>query len=271
MPVRQVVVAVPARNEAPTIAGCLASLFEAAHLVEVPVRVVVAADSCHDDTAVVARDMGRAGGACVEVIEGEWHTAGRARAAAVDHALGNIGRASATTAWIANTDADCVVPTTWLRDQLAWAADGADAVLGVVDLDPERTDQTLLSAFVATYVLDDDTHDHVHGANFGVRANYYWAAGGWSTTAVVGEDHKLEKRLRSIGADIRRPSSLTVVTSSRTVGRLPAGFAHRLAHLADGSPVPASPHTHNRRQPARRTTIARSRTLQRRPGRPPAA
>ena len=89
------------------------------------------------------------------------------------------------------------------------------------------------------YRLDGATHTHVHGANLGVRADAYQAVGGWGLHVMVGEDHELVRRLTAAGLTVTRDTDTTVVTSSRTVGRVPAGFATRLAQLA-GPPVPAT-------------------------------
>ena len=108
----QIMVAIPARNEARTIAVCIESIDTASQRVDVAVLVVVAADSCTDSTASTARSVPVIG--CdVEAIEGRWGRAGAARAAAVGHGLAMLP--SDRPSWIANTDADCVVPATWLE------------------------------------------------------------------------------------------------------------------------------------------------------------
>ena len=224
-----VVVAVPARNEAGTIAACLSSIDSAAARVDLPVTVVVAADSCRDDTVARARSV-PVSRCSLDVIEGRWRSAGAARRAAVVAALEPFGAASPTV-WIANTDADCVVPGDWIRRQLGYAACGKVAVAGTVMLDPATTSEALLAAFVATYREADRAHRHVHAANLGLRADVYEAIGGWSPHTVVGEDHDLWRRLRLAGADLIQPRDVPVVTSSRTTGRITGGFASTLARL----------------------------------------
>jgi glycosyltransferase involved in cell wall biosynthesis len=227
--VSAVVVAVPARNEAGTIAACLASIDSAAAEVDLPVMVVVAADTCRDDTVDRARSV-PVSYCSVDVIEGGWRSAGGARRAAVDAALQHLVAASSTV-WIANTDADCVVPNDWIRCQLGYAARGKVAVAGTVMLDPATTSEMLLAAFVATYGAADRTHRHVHAANLGLRADVYEVIGGWSAHTVVGEDHDLWRRLRLAGADVIQPLDVPVVTASRTAGRIVGGFASALARL----------------------------------------
>ena len=224
-----VVVAVPARNEAGTIAACLSSIDSAAARVDLPVTVVVAADSCRDDTVERARSV-PVSWCSVDVVEGHWRSAGGARRAAVVAALEPFGAASPTV-WIANTDADCVVPRDWIRRQLGYAACGKVAVAGTVMLDPATTSEALLAAFVASYQEADRAHRHVHAANLGLRADVYEAIGGWSAHTVVGEDHDLWRRLRLAGADVIQPLDVPVATSSRTTGRVIGGFASALARL----------------------------------------
>lgn len=131
----QIMVAIPARNEARTIAACIESIDTASQRVDVAVLVVVAADSCTDSTASTARSVPVIG--CdVEVIEGRWGRAGAARADAVGHGLAMLP--ADRPSWIANTDADCVVPATWLETQIVLAAH-VEAIGGIVQLDPEST------------------------------------------------------------------------------------------------------------------------------------
>jgi glycosyltransferase involved in cell wall biosynthesis len=239
-PISTVVVAVPARNERSLIERCLTSIDVAALDVAGRVVIVVAADSCRDDTAATARLTAGLLRTEVHVIEGSWRAASRARAAAVEAALAVIGGPPSATTWIANTDADCVVAPTWLSRQLAHAARGAHAVAGIVDLDAADTEPSLLARFRASYVLDGDTHAHVHAANLGLRADAYDAVGGWGRHVVVGEDHELVRRLTAAGLSTSYVTDTPIVTSSRTAGRMPAGFASRLAQLADTSaPRPA--------------------------------
>ena len=193
-----VIVAVPARNEAATIAACLSSIDSAAARVDLPVTVVVAADSCRDDT-VAARSPG-AGLAMLASTSSRVAGAepeGRAEQRSWPPSSPSAPRPP--TVWIANTDADCVVPGRWIRRQLGYAACGKVAVAGTVMLDPATTSEALLAAFVATYRAADRAHRHVHAANLGLRADVYEAIGGWSPHTVVGEDHDLWRRLRLAG------------------------------------------------------------------------
>lgn len=233
------IVAIPARNEAADVADCLASIDRAAAQCRIAVLVVVAADACRDETAAIARSTPMRH-ARVKVIEGRWHGAGRARAAAVDCALADLPL-DLSTVWIANTDADCVVPAGWLHRQLRAANAGTHAIAGVVTLDPRTTPDRLLAGFTATYHLRGPTHRHVHGANLGLRADCYQLVGGWSTHTVIGEDHDLWRRLTAANIHLSQPTDVSVRTSSRTTGRVAGGFASRLSRLQRRVPNRALP------------------------------
>ncbi len=225
---RQILVAVPARNEAGTIVGCIESINAAARHVHGKVTVVVAADSCTDATASYARSVDVT--SCdLAVVEGTWGRAGATRAAAVRHGLAKL-RVRPRAGWIANTDADCVVPPSWLRLQ-ALMASSVDAIGGIVRLDPRITEPSLLEAFDASYELDSDRHPHVHGANIGVSVEAYRSVGGWCTTTEVGEDHLLWDALVAHGHRVDHTTALSVLTSARVESRVTGGFATNLAHL----------------------------------------
>lgn len=227
-----VAVGIPARNEAETIERCLRSIAGAAAACDLPVVVVVAADSCVDDThhrAALAfgEISGLDGHAALALGCG---SAGGARDAACRSALDVVG-APPEHVWVATTDADSVVPPDWLRRQLAWAAAGADGVAGQVRLD--RSTPFVLRARARRHLARLGTgygHPHVHGANLGVRADRWLQAGGFAHVT-VGEDQALWRVLRGNGAHLVAAPDGIVTTSGRLVGRAPDGFAAVLAGL----------------------------------------
>lgn len=227
-PLEIVIVAIPARDEADSILDCLGSIDRAAGGCPLEVRVAVAADRCHDATASLARSF-VSRNCAITVLEGRWRGVGAARAAAVEAASNDRPRA-----WIANTDADCRVPTDWLAAQLALARGGADAVAGVVRLGDDAP-LHLLERFAAMYATPWSA-GHVHAANMGVRLDAYRAVGGWSPSAVLGEEHDLWRRLRTKHFAAVHDPSLWVETSHRFDGRAPGGFAATMRRLSnDGS------------------------------------
>ncbi len=221
-------VLVPARDEEDLIGRCIVSVRRACACVQgrASTDVVIAVDYSTDQTYEIARRMLRDEGAIVTSQSGN---VGEARAIAATIALRRwTGRRD--RCWIANTDADSQVPQSWLTDQLALFDSGVQAIAGTVNVDTfAEHDPIVRDLFRKTYTIDGDgSHPHVHGANFGLRADAYLRAGGWPSLP-TGEDHALWKRLGEIGAIRTSVSHIRVSTSGRRNGRAPHGFAETLA------------------------------------------
>lgn len=221
-------VLIPARNEEDLLPRCLESVLAARERIlgVATCDVVVAVDRSTDATFSIARRMLRGCGVAICTDAG---MVGPARAMAARTALQEHGD-NAARCWLANTDADCWVPSTWLEDQIVLAEAGAHAVAGTVDVDSFRDHGAgVYERFRSTYLIyPDGTHPHVHGANLGVRADAYLRAGGWADLCTA-EDHDLWQRLAASGARCVSPSHVQVLTSGRRVGRAPFGFADALA------------------------------------------
>lgn len=215
--VARVLVVVPVHDEEELLAACLASVGEASGAAGVPVDVVVVLDDCRDGSAALARAAG------VRTVTVRAGAVGAARAAGI--AAGLVRCAGAPGAvWIACTDADTVVPAHWLRTHRALADAGADVVVGTVRPDPRDLTPRQLAAWRATRVAGRP-NGHVHGANLGIRADAYVRAGGFAPL-VEHEDVDLVARLRADrGTVVRAADEVDVVTSGRTVGRTPGGYA----------------------------------------------
>ncbi len=225
-----VLIVIPAHNEQRRISRALAavSVARSALPFSISSSVVVAADSCTDNTWAAARRMM---GASDLVLETRHRSAGRARRTATAAGLEKISFVSQRV-WIANTDADSVVAPDWLTMQVRLANEGARAVAGVVSLAADECDPDLFHRFQRAYLIHHDgTHPHVHGTNLGVRADAYFSVGGWPRIK-TGEDQTLWRRLRAAGHPTVSTSSLVVQTSARLRGRAPDGFAKDLANLA---------------------------------------
>jgi len=221
-------VLIPARDEEDLLPRCLESVLAAreALLDAATCDVVVAVDSSVDATfAVAQRLLGDVGVA----IQCEAGIVGVARAAAANVALQRRTQAPSRI-WLANTDADCWVPPTWLTQQLELADTGVHAIAGIVDVDSfAEHEEYVPQRFRSSYLLHPDgTHPHIHGANLGVRADAYLRAGGWADLRTA-EDHDLWARLTAMDARMRSPSHVQVLTSGRRIGRAPMGFAGALA------------------------------------------
>ena len=133
--------------------------------------------------------------------------------------------------WIANTDADCLVPPLWLRVQLGaraptlmWWPESSSSTQC-------RRSRRMMTAFTETYILDGEHHGHVHAANIGMCGGAYRAVGGWCLQTVVGEDHVIWGALRDDGRRMRQTTRLRVITSARTRSRVLGGFATDLDNL----------------------------------------
>ena len=223
-----IAVLIPARNEEDLLPRCLRSVQAARKLLpnHVTSDVIVAVDCSTDQTIAVADCELRESGLVVRSLAG---VVGAARSIAADIALKRY-QGPHEYCWLANTDADCVVPPDWLLKQLSIAEQGFQAAAGIVDVD-DFTEHLphVAERFRLTYLIRrDGTHPHVHGANLGVRADAYLIAGGWRSLATA-EDHNLWGRLSRSGCRQVSASRLRVVTSGRRLGRAPHGFAQALA------------------------------------------
>jgi hypothetical protein len=223
-----VCILVPARDEEGLIGRCIASIQCACTSVEprASTDIVVAVDHSTDGTLQIAREMICGRGTVVTTQVGN---VGEARALAASVARrrwnGRLDRC-----WMANTDADSEVPKSWLADQLALAEAGFQAIAGTVNVDTfAEHDPIVRELFRKTYTIaGDGSHPHVHGANLGLRADAYFAAGGWPSLTTA-EDHALWRSLGETGASQISVSHIRVATSGRRIGRAPYGFAETLA------------------------------------------
>ena len=222
-------VLVPARNEEILLPRCLRSIMRAAAALRAGVTcdVVVVVDSSTDGTWELAQQL--VPETLGVVVRADLGVVGASRALAAEVLLARYA-GSTRRCWIANTDADCEVPASWLVDQLTLAESGVEAVTGIIDVDHfSEHGPGVERRFRETYLVDaDGGHPHVHGANLGVRADAYLRAGGWSELATA-EDHDLWNRLGQAGCRRRSVARMSVVTSGRRVGRAPHGFAGALA------------------------------------------
>ena len=219
---REIVVVVPAHNERDRLPACLASVAAAADQVAVPVTVVVVLDACSDRSEdAIPRP--------VRALSVSGRNVGAARAAGFAAAA---PRPDART-WLATTDADSVVPTTWLADQAVHHRALAQGVVGTVSVDWQQHSATTRGRYDRLYcVRDRGVHGHVHGANLGVRADAYWRVGGFRPLH-VGEDVDLVDRLLTAGTPLAWDAHNAVRTSDRSDCRARGGFGDYVRSLAE--------------------------------------
>ena len=227
VPVWNVGVVIPAQNEVCGVERCIHSVLASCDACDrcALTWIVVVADCCTDRTADVARCALAARG---EVIECAIGSAGAARRIGVAAVLSHFNGENPKRVWLANTDADTHVPLDWIDTHLRHADANAEAVAGIVQLDPDGLGEDVKEMFARTYRLAaDGTHPHVHGANLGVRADAYLDVGGWTDIA-ISEDHCLWGRLMRRGWRLLSPAASVVHTSGRLEGRARGGFADTL-------------------------------------------
>ena len=224
-------VVVPAHDEEPTIGPCLSALADSLTGVRLPAAICVVADRCTDATVPIVEEV--LPQAMIRIVD-DRIPLGRLRDLGMRAVLAALADHDPADVWLLGTDADTRVSPDWVRNQIAHAEAGADAVTGLVDLlDAPHLTASLRSRYaeIVAAGLWPESHDHVHGANFGVRASAFLDVGGYRSLH-TGEDRDLWFRIRDAGFAVRQPLDLHVRTSSRLVGRARGGLAHMLATLA---------------------------------------
>lgn len=220
-------VLIPARNEERLLPRCLQSIFRSLSMLPpcVATDVIVVVDRSTDRTYQIAKEMTLGRGLAISIDSG---VVGKARAVAAETAMQRYD-GPWNRLWLANTDADCVVPDTWVTEQLLLAGKSAEAIAGTVEVDSfEEHGPEVLERFRASYVIGSDgSHSHVHGANLGIRGDVYRNSGGWRELESA-EDHDLWHRLHELGARWVSVNHTRVITSGRRTGRAPHGFAEAL-------------------------------------------
>jgi glycosyltransferase involved in cell wall biosynthesis len=220
--VAAVAIVVPVHNEAELLDDCLVALTTAIEHTRrthpgVVVSTVVVLDACTDESEQIARSWS------VRTLCIDARKVGTARRLGVAAALAALESVEPSGIWISTTDGDSAVPVTWLSHQLELRATGADVVLGTV-----RPDFADLTDEHAAHWLE--THPrgrpagNVHGANLGIRADVYVAAGEFADLD-QHEDVELVRSARAVGARVHATDENEVVTSGRFWGRTAGGYA----------------------------------------------
>jgi glycosyltransferase involved in cell wall biosynthesis len=257
------VVVVPARDEQERIGPCLRALAQQRGMEPEAFEVVLVLDHCRDGTRVRALRVAAASPRLtLIVLESQTPGAGHARRVGMDFACRRLLDAGQPLGLIASTDADSRVAPDWLAIQLALAGDGARAIGGRIELDPQeaarlphavlRAREVQAEARLASLREWDargsdsgSTGDHARatggpaspghhqfsGASLAVTAQTYRDIGGLPAVEAL-EDEALQRALEDRGIPIVRSDDVQVTTSARTNGRAPRGLAHDLA-LAD--------------------------------------
>jgi glycosyltransferase involved in cell wall biosynthesis len=212
-------VVVPVYNEATLLGNCLEAIDRAAQdsrLDGEPVEVVVVLDACTDRSAAVAVRHH------AQIVSLEAHCVGAARALGASFALDSGAR------WVAFTDADTIVPSDWLSSQLGSAADAACGPVWIGDWSthPPGVRERFLQRYGPIAAR------HVHGANLGLSAAAYRAAGGFPSLP-KGEDIALISSFLDHGGEVAWNASPRVTTSARWETAIEGGFASMLRELRE--------------------------------------
>lgn len=241
-PGAHVAVIIPAHNEAETLATCLSSVrdsirYAARRGALETAQIVVVAHACCDESIAEARSIiGREQPGAVLVFDHEADV-GRVRDLGARVGLALLGASDPASTWLLSTDADTVVPDTWITSCLGEAAAArAHCVVGLAHLDAWRGSLEAEASYAA--LIDSkiaaDTHDHVYGANLAIRADAYLAVGGFPVQG-HGEDRRLVDALQVSGYSVLKSLSVEVTTSGRTIGRARDGLADLLRELDEAS------------------------------------
>jgi len=223
LPLERLIVVVPVHNEEALLPRCVDSIGAAIGGVQAQIRerleidVTFVLDACDDRSTEIAANS-----------PFEWtsiraNNVGIARASGIDLALLRRPPDDLRRVWIANTDADSAVPANWLAHQIGLAAAGAQLMIGTVRPDPGDLDPARRARWSATHT-PGEANGHVHGANLGVRADVYRNAGGFEP-APEHEDVRFVERVRAFGAREEATDACWVLTSGRSRGRTPGGYA----------------------------------------------
>ncbi len=222
---RAAVVVVPVHDEALLLDDCLSAIADAMVAAGVPTHLIIVLDACTDASAEIATRWAIDIDATVLTVNR--HNVGAARAAGFRVPTHSPGT------WFATTDADCEVPVDWLCSQLGHAHSGAHVVAGTVSADFGADFTELKQAYDANYRIRRGLghgHGHVHGANLGMRADAYWRVGGFAATP-TDEDIDLISRFDHAAIPVTYAEDAAVSTSTRRIGRAPAGFSGHLRAL----------------------------------------
>jgi len=233
------VVVIPARDEARRIDACLRAL-AAQTLALDCFEVIIALDSCTDQTERIAHATAAALGLSLRTLPSPGRGAGAARRAGMDAAATRLLKLDCPQGLIATTDADSRPAPDWLERQLEHVRLGAHAIAGQIELDDaearalpggvlHRRGRDAAARLVRVRRHDPAAaHHHFAGASIGVTAAAYREVGGLEPLGAL-EDAEFGARLGRHGIPILRASDVRVKTSARTRGRAARGLAVDIA------------------------------------------
>jgi glycosyltransferase involved in cell wall biosynthesis len=233
------IVVIPARDESDRIAACLTAL-SAQTVTTEAFEVVLVADACEDQTEEVARQRAAELGVKLTVLYGSGAGTGPARRLGMDAAAARLEALGLPRGLIATTDADTTAASDWLERQLAHLDSGAEAIGGMIELDPSdalrlpaevrrRRDADAARRLHTVRQTDPGAaHHHFAGASLGISAQTYRRVGGMDPSPAL-EDEFFAERLSRHQVRVLRPADVRVRTAGRTQGRAQRGLSVDLA------------------------------------------
>ena len=235
-------VVLPVHDEEELVPAALASIGRAIAAVSdhsITVGIAIVLDACRDRSAQLVADwrdervqrvqrVQRGRSELIEIVTTEARSVGLARKLGYAALLRMWAHHSPEAIWLATTDADSEVPHDWISTQVRMRGEGGHLWVGPVGV----RDWSSRAAGTAEAWHHEYEREclPIHGANLGIDAATYLAAGGF-TALSTGEDRDLVDRAVALGAVIRHDPKVRVVTSSRRVARAPGGFAHALTFI----------------------------------------
>ncbi len=246
-------VVVPARDEAARIGHCLRALASQRGVAPEAYEVLLVLDACTDDTARRAHEASAAHPRLrLLMLPGPGRGVGAARRAGMELAHDRLEAVGASDGVLASTDADTVVASDWLANQLDAVAGGAQAVGGRIRLDPAEAaalgpavlnararEAAIRLAAVREHATDAE-HHQFSGASLALTLTAYRRVGGLAPLVAL-EDEALERALRSERIPIAYRDDVRVTTSARTESRVPRGLAQVLRTTRWATRRPATP------------------------------
>jgi glucosyl-3-phosphoglycerate synthase len=233
------IVVVPARNEEDRIAACIDAL-SAQTVSAAGFELILVADACEDRTEAVARARAAELGVNLTVLHGAGAGTGPARRLGMDAAAERLEALGLPNGLIATTDADTTPAVDWLERQLAHLDSGAEAIGGLIELDP-RDAERLPAEVMRRREADAEgrlravrqsdpgaAHHHFAGASLGISAQTYRRVGGIDPSPAL-EDEFFAERLHRHRVPVLRPADVRVRTAARTQGRAQRGLSVDLA------------------------------------------
>jgi glycosyltransferase involved in cell wall biosynthesis len=192
---------IPARNEERSLAHCIDSIrSQASQNTSIrPIRIIVVDNESTDRTAAVAT------GRSCQVVSVLPSNPGRAR---------NAGAALATTPLVAFIDADCLLPSNWLKLCLQHFQSDQVVAVGSVQATPSPTapwvERVWLRMIIPAKEVDWESVAWLPSFNLIVRRSALERIGGFDEHLTTCEDADLTFRLAELG-QLRRDYRVPVV------------------------------------------------------------